>query len=1109
MNGQTYAQALETSLLLLAGKTRLPPKLEIKEKKVDDTESMISMELDIQEYIKSKGNFNKLLHDAEIKKVLLSDIIEKINNFVFEIKSSYIKLWEAFISGNYNEKELKPIVDIVISKINNKKIKTQVGSSIRTKLDKVIKTILNITPPFVSIFRHDAFEKLSKSEQLIQTNIDRLNITHTTRLDTFLDVFNLVNEDDTSIKQFYSEIIQITSPEIRNDYYNKLFSCILQDLTIKVGEKTKLTVEYNIVFEHIFIQIYLYMITMEPIKKVLPIVDTYLHLKSINWFSYQVNNFTTKLHPNWNFKSKGFIFDPWQIETINAIDKKENILLDLPTSGGKTWMAAHAIRNNQRVCYIVPTEALAYQLTGIMLASLNDIEKTGETPRNVRQETANFSYKKFPEHTDDIIIATPIEFWNLLSTKNIDPKFDYIIIDEFHMITDNKIGVYIEYILKFALWYKISIMCLSATIPNYLETKAWIEKLSGKNIFMVNERRRFFNQTRMTIKDNKLLILDPLQHMTSEIVKRNDFTHIGLYPKEIVSLYNKVLAKEFPIDEKTVSLVTLDKLDKMERDIFTHLKKQPNEKLESIFNNKPNINLDDLNASNELTTYKLFLILKECKNRKMTPALVFKRDSKKCLDIYYKMITMLKELEILVYGNFRDINHIIELYNESVESNSENLEIDKKKDKRTDKKSTENTGEKKDKSDELITIEDHKDKIKENLFKTFRVELEEFYKNYVNEKINKAEITEFNRIYGADITVEFIKQTRTKYAAKELKCCNSPDNIFPKDTFTPHPDYRLINTGANYNEKKKIYRSVNSSIKRDNMLQKDRSKHVEKEKYTDPFMTGIEYGILCYNKLLNPAIQRMCQQLINDHLFITFTDESLAVGINYPIKTVMLLGGIDGDPIEEIDNVYAHQACGRAGRRGLDSEGFIIYAGVNIKNILIPSYTLITRNPIDKLQNIFCSHDSEEFKKFMMDEIRSEINEELWSPTSIIDFDKIANEMFLLQTTGYSETTFEDEDTGNAKKIITVEKTKTFEEIKAELISRHTTKVKVKVVYNNTSNELYDTYVKPEEENVPVKIEIEMNTYDNWEDAADELLNEDNNNNKLKESIKNVESSFM
>ena len=87
-----------------------------------------------------------------------------------------------------------------------------------------------------------------------------------------------------------------------------------------------------------------------------------------------------------------------------------------------------------------PSEALAYQLTGIILASLNDIEKTGETPRNVRQETANFSFKKFPEHSDDIIIATPIEFYKLLEQKNIDPAFDYVIFDEFHNITDNKLA---------------------------------------------------------------------------------------------------------------------------------------------------------------------------------------------------------------------------------------------------------------------------------------------------------------------------------------------------------------------------------------------------------------------------------------------------------------------------------------------------------------------------------------------------------------------------------------------------------------------------------------------------------------------------------------------
>ena len=45
-----------------------------------------------------------------------------------------------------------------------------------------------------------------------------------------------------------------------------------------------------------------------------------------------------------------------------------------------------------------------------------------------------------------------------------------------------------------------------------------------------------------------------------------------------------------------------------------------------------------------------------------------------------------------------------------------------------------------------------------------------------------------------------------------------------------------------------------------------------------------------YNKYINPALLRISQQLINKYPFITLSDASLAVGINYPIKTVISKG---------------------------------------------------------------------------------------------------------------------------------------------------------------------------------------------------------------------------
>ena len=72
---------------------------------------------------------------------------------------------------------------------------------------------------------------------------------------------------------------------------------------------------------------------------------------------------------------------------------------------------------------------------------------------------------------------------------------------------------------------------------------------------------------------------------------------------------------------------------------------------------------------------------------------------------------------------------------------------------------------------------------------------------------------------------------------------------------------------------------------------------------------------------------------------ITFSDESLAFGVNYPIRSVALLGSTSNDVI---DKAKADQASGRSGRRGLDTKGHTIYIGVNWRELTSSEYIHVT-----------------------------------------------------------------------------------------------------------------------------------------------------------------------
>lgn len=1111
-----YVQLFITSLLSLAGTSRLPPKISIKDDAdpVNQHEANIRMEMNVHEYIKSIKDFSKKLHDAKSKVTFLADIKNIIDSSESIVKTTYSKLWENFINNSTNNKENIELMEKIMEKMLNKKLKTEIINNNRTpsKIKNSLKTILNVSPPFTSIFIADV---LDKKEQMILDSAIQKNVYHTNTLDGFLETTKYDQDEDMTINMFYSEISKITDPRLRSDYYNMMLDSIVTLLTIKVGSETRLIPiddDKLKITERIFVQIYLYYINYEKIKTVSDKIKKYLCIKSHQWYTYQITEFPTKLCPNWGFKPKGFILDPWQKNTIRAVDKKQNVLLSLPTSAGKTFGATYVIRSNDNVVYIVPTISLAYQLTGIILASLHD---RNDNTKNVRLEIEGVSFKKFPSHEDNIIVATPIEFYTLLSNKTIEPNFDYIIFDEFHNLVDPVIGHYIEYILKFAVYFKIPIMALSATIPNYEELKLWLEKIIGHEIFGVYEDKRFYQLKRYVAQTNDISEINLLKHMTPAILQDPEFKQIGLYPKDYLNFRDQVLKQNIKIpgievDETLSEIVTLDRLHISEGTIFKHLKTQPVDILENIFSSNDEVTM------NSLTMWSLYNILKDCKAKAMFPMLIFKMDSAECMKIFNNMLSMLKDYQNLVYPNYNGVNKIIKTYFETIEREEKKLVVEKDK---SNKKG--NGDEEKGRDTSPKDIEDLKDALKEKLFGSeggVKDQLTEWYANFIAADIEPTDIESFNTNYGAELNAAQIKSLRVKHANKEMKIYNRHENLRTRNIFQPHPECRFMSTSVSYDEMRNIKAKINAEITRDVRLKKGLNAPVEKIGYDHPFLVGIEYGILCYCTLMDPAMQRVCQQLINTNPFITFSDKSLAVGINYPIKTVMLLGTIGKNmPLENISNTLAHQACGRAGRRGHDKEGNIIYAGVDIRNILIPKYTVVSRNSAERMTPLLIN-ESEEFKNFVLNEVRPDVPEVIWKCGNTIDIDKLALEMYNMQTIEEITVKYEDNDGEHEK--VTQSKIRTLEQIKTELTSKLTFKPKISVALDQkvqtiTSNSESDVEVNNEENVNIVKVEIpDFSQYEDWEQAFDaiqahEKEQEDKEMRESKALIAKAEASFM
>ena len=146
-------------------------------------------------------------------------------------------------------------------------------------------------------------------------------------------------------------------------------------------------------------------------------------------------------------------------------------------------------------------------------------------------------------------------------------------------------------------------------------------------------------------------------------------------------------------------------------------------------------------------------------------------------------------------------------------------------------------------------------------------------------------------------------------------------------------------------------------------------------------------GIGVYAKGLPDPYLRLVQSLAcQKQLAIVFSDQSLVFGISMPFRSVVLLNNNN-----DIDTMLYHQMIGRAGRRGQDKEGHIIFAGYKwdmIKHLSLSKvpmvygadnilYTIHHANKISELMGTKQNWDTS-CKNFLNNDINeNEITEQL------------------------------------------------------------------------------------------------------------------------------------
>jgi len=203
-------------------------------------------------------------------------------------------------------------------------------------------------------------------------------------------------------------------------------------------------------------------------------------------------------------------------------------------------------------------------------------------------------------------------------------------------------------------------------------------------------------------------------------------------------------------------------------------------------------------------------------------------------------------------------------------------------------------------------------------------------------------------------------------AEEDAKSGFTDESLKEEDTTKPHDKYVLSPAGARLG-----FYEVEDIIA-------DMKKAGEKVDINHALIRGLRRGFAIYtNEVGFSCYRRQVQMLAQKgRLAVVFSDEALAYGVNMPFRSCVFCG----DMGDSLTSLVAQQMQGRAGRRGMDVQGNVIYLGMEwsyIENLMLGQITNVTgkepRYPTMALQQaIAASSDPDDEKHFVHDENKPE-----------------------------------------------------------------------------------------------------------------------------------------
>ena len=639
-----------------------------------------------------------------------------------------------------------------------------------------------------------------------------------------------------------------------------------------------------------------------------------LESKGIDPIKYQMVETYYRLKPVSSWDKKVLSLDEWQKQIIKYIDEKESVVITAPTSCGKTVCAQYcAFKDDiKKVLFVVPNSVLANQVAGSFKNSGFDVALT------TNEEEYNLS------ETCKIIVATPYKAEELLCSLSL--KLDYAVFDEIQQINELE-GESIERLIKTV---NCPYLILSATINEPEKFVEFLKNVTEKDVKLVSYNKRFIVQQKHLWNGTNLETMHPLtcadiKYISEEQFKSGDLAmtardlyEMGIKMNEYFPDYKmwKLHPNEYFEKDKPI---TMDMVSEYE----THLKNSL-VKLTLLKPDDVSKFLENISSSSSIWTVEetevipsLVKLFKSLKTKQMLPALVFMLNDVAVLNTYKQTVNYLEYIEDYYFPWFNklwiDLSEEIKMFRDNEEKLKDSIARGIKGKGNATKQITSRVNQEKSEFIKLF------------LNKVLQKYTSEKMKAKNNENLSEEEITMICGFLDQDYKYKYQTYLTNQLNSQEI-ILPEFNQYCPTSLFSFHKNPLSVSTMRHIvkNLKKFLSNSVDKSI-------------ANEMNYENIFVRGIERGIILYSKILPTPFQRVVQELITNHQApICICDDSLAYGVNYPARTVVILGQ---DPLgEDISVLKAQQIQGRSGRRGFDNQGHVVYCRVNYKKIMRGTY---------------------------------------------------------------------------------------------------------------------------------------------------------------------------